>query len=101
MLVTACGRVTEVPEPPAGPEPSYAVQPLINASETFGSAIHLRRQSPSHHTAGHVGDDGGRKLCPPSTLTGRPRTGKPSGLRRWIAELGSAEAIALLYDEMT
>ena len=29
MLVTACGRVTEVPEPPAGPEPSYAVQPEI------------------------------------------------------------------------
>ena len=29
MLATACGRVTEVTEPPAGPEPSYAVQPEI------------------------------------------------------------------------
>lgn len=29
MLATACGRVTEIPEPPAGPEPSYTVQPEI------------------------------------------------------------------------
>ena len=46
----------------------------------------------------HVGVDGGRKLCPPSTLTGLLRVCKPYWLREWIAELveegGRADAAA-------
>ena len=50
------------------------------------SAIHLHATAASHAVAGHIGDDGGRKMCPPSTPTGLPRPCKTYARCRWIAE---------------
>ena len=50
------------------------------------SAIHLHATAASHAVAGHIGDDGGRKMCPPSTPTGLPRPCTTYATCRWIAE---------------
>lgn len=53
---------------------------------TICSALHLHATAAPHAVAGHIGDDGGRKMCPPSTPTGLPHPCKTYAPRRWIAE---------------
>ena len=75
--------------------------PVPMKTSTFGSAIHLRRQNAVQVHRRSAGVEGGRKMCPPSTLVGPLHARMSFGPPRWIAELrnsaGAEKSMTVRY----